>query len=905
MIEPPSALFLFLYGASISPKLLSIETNPLKTERTSRYSPVLQCVLVGTGDSIDQIYQIFRLGCVTLKASRGLCAEARALRDARYAISPRYVSILILPVKFRNISDGTSFRLQLLELTMHRENPLPDCRVIALRPHEHPLLNIMLTAYDVWEYTYAVRCSQLAAAVLVIYDHALQFDSEVRQNQFAQSSLRPMRAAGRALLETTLVLRKMLVSMESLLHHRIYARKRDSSAFLRVLYHNAFIEREALSFVLRSCFIFFKWQNIGSIIQVLTIHIILELRLYVMYKGVRAVEVLLLILPIAETIIFSVIFSMPPKIVEPQNPAPPMVICIHGDIPGRPWGVIYYVVVLATESILLVLSLCKAWRYRKDDLLGGMFELIPRDSAYYFALIFWVYIANLIIWIYNIPTINEVGTGFASALSSILADRLAISIRSAHYRRKPTARILDISPPTIASFAASVGVMSRLSFGNNRHDEVSMPPEIMEEVRELGTGVPAGTGEGEEHELQTFAPFQARDVRVLHRYPPPLAIGAPKFTSSGSRPPRSRRHLLHNLAAPAQTREARVPCSLLSLQSRALRMTQIDDIPLELLLWVFWWYTVTSADAPLTISSVCHTWRTLAQRTPELWTRLDLRFVREPNAQRADHSEERAMKKTRAWLKHSMASPLDVCVTIAHAHEPQVPGFTFLPLLALAPPTTKSTLQDSPLALLLSAHVPRIGSLAVHAPAEADAREFMISLFATSTSSDAALRSLQLSVTGDSAPAPANTQVEARTTQISPQVSDVYLSNVAIPSSWLTVAALTTLNLTRRLSAPPLATAHILDLLELSANLQSFELHARIRERPTDASLQPARHLTLPHLHTLALTANNLTDLLLPLRVPALTDLVLSDLDGYAPWTGRGLRAFLTTRPPLRELRLE
>ncbi|KAA1475240.1 hypothetical protein DENSPDRAFT_841978 [Dentipellis sp. KUC8613] len=334
-------------------------------------------------------------------------------------------------------------------------------------------------------------------------------------------------------------------------------------------------------------------------------------------------------------------------------------------------------------------------------------------------------------------------------------------------------------------------------------------------------------------------------------------------------------------------------------------MTQINDIPLELLLWVFWWYTVTSADAPLTISSVCHTWRTLAQRTPELWTRLDLRFVREPNAQRADHSEERAMTKTRAWLKHSMTSPLDVCVTIAHAHEPQVPGFTFLPLLAPAPPPIKSTLQDSPLALLLSAHLPRIGALAVHAPAEADAREFMISLFAAPAARDAALRSLQLSVTGDSAPAPASTQVEARTTQISPQVRDVHLSNLAVPSPWLTVAALTTLTLTRRLSAPPLATTHVLDLLELSANLQRLELHARIRERPTDASLQPARHLTLPHLHTLALTANNLTDLLLPLRVPALADLALSDLDGYAPWTGRGLRAFLTTRPPLRELRLE
>ncbi|KAA1475241.1 hypothetical protein DENSPDRAFT_883412 [Dentipellis sp. KUC8613] len=289
----------------------------------------------------------------------------------------------------------------------------------------------------------------------------------------------------------------------------VFLNEHPETNVVRLSYTTVFVLSEKPLPVLCSCFAFLNWQNIGSIIQVLTIHIILELRIWAMYRGVRVILVLLIILPIAEVVIFSVIFSMPPKIADPGSPAPELIICIHGDRSGKPWGVIYYVVIFATESILLVLSLWKAWTKRNEDLPGGMYENLFRDSAYYFALIFWVYVINLIIWIYNIPTINELGTGFASALSSILANRLLISIRSAHYRDKPAARILDLDPPTITSVTASV---SRMSFMHSPHDDVSilgqMPvlSEITEEWRrELGP--PALTGEGnfEAHELQTLS----------------------------------------------------------------------------------------------------------------------------------------------------------------------------------------------------------------------------------------------------------------------------------------------------------------------------------------------------------------------------------------------------------------
>ncbi|TFY80707.1 hypothetical protein EWM64_g3309 [Hericium alpestre] len=130
-------------------------------------------------------------------------------------------------------------------------------------------------------------------------------------------------------------------------------------------------------------------------------------------------------------------------------------------------------------------------------------------------------------------------------------------------------------------------------------------------------------------------------------------------------------------------------------------MSDINDIPLELLLCVFCWCTVASPDAPLQIAAVCHTWRALALRTPELWTRLDLRFARSPNAEFPDASETRAIEKSDVWMQRAMQSAVDVSITIAHqAMRLPMANFMFVPLLALPTPLvfSKTTLHDSPLA---------------------------------------------------------------------------------------------------------------------------------------------------------------------------------------------------------------
>ncbi|KAA1475629.1 hypothetical protein DENSPDRAFT_932487 [Dentipellis sp. KUC8613] len=271
-----------------------------------------------------------------------------------------------------------------------------------------------------WKRAYAERCCQLTAATLIVWEHFLQFDHEIS----------------------------------------LFWKKRWSwgkVVFLWSRYYTiGFVVGNAIGasdFMLRLfgliqtvdqpiCNRFFRWQNTGAAVQVITTHIVLELRLYAMYRSVKPVVLLLVFLTVAESVVMGVLFGIP-KGLGVSNPAPGVFICADSDLPGVPWVAFYYTCILCTESTLLVLSLYKAWAHRDMAMRHGLYRLITRDSVYYFALLFWVYLGNQIIWIYNIPTLNELGTGFAFALSAVFANRLMISLRTGYYGRSPAMGILD------------------------------------------------------------------------------------------------------------------------------------------------------------------------------------------------------------------------------------------------------------------------------------------------------------------------------------------------------------------------------------------------------------------------------------------------------------------------------
>lgn len=336
----------------------------------------------------------------------------------------------------------------------------------------------------------------------------------------------------------------------------------------------------------------------------------------------------------------------------------------------------------------------------------------------------------------------------------------------------------------------------------------------------------------------------------------------------------------------------------------------VSDLPLELILTVFYWCTLASPDAPLTISSVCRRWLQLTRSSPELWTRLDLHIHSlpdNPDPAQGKHSLTHAVRKASAWFDRSGIASLDVQITIRN---PAARPCRRSPSPSPSSPVTIPS--DSPLASLFQTHIHRIRTLVVHAPSEAGIQPLIRPFHfpepaAADDSPRSSLLELELEATDDSPPAhpPLTDSAVATLPFVTPKSISVHLTNLAVPSTWLNLESLASLTVTHPILAPPLSLTHIFALLEKSPALQYFSLHSRIFEAPAASSLSPIRTLSLPHLHSLHLTLNNTIDVLLALRTPNLSTLSITDLDGRAPWTGRALKAFLTSRPPLKHVKFE
>jgi len=202
------------------------------------------------------------------------------------------------------------------------------------------------------------------------------------------------------------------------------------------------------------CNTFFHWQNTGASLQMVTTHIILEVRLYAMYGNSKKILALLVFLIGAEATAMGIVFGIPnQKLIGTNNPFPGVFICADGDpLDGSHWVAYYWMAILIIESICLSLALYKAWTYRKSGQGGSLMRSLTRDSVVYFVLIFGIYLANLILWIQNRLTLNELGTGYSFVISSILANRLLITVRVNYYIKYEDRQ----QPHSSMQFASSV-----------------------------------------------------------------------------------------------------------------------------------------------------------------------------------------------------------------------------------------------------------------------------------------------------------------------------------------------------------------------------------------------------------------------------------------------------------------
>ncbi|KIM86912.1 hypothetical protein PILCRDRAFT_815363 [Piloderma croceum F 1598] len=191
---------------------------------------------------------------------------------------------------------------------------------------------------------------------------------------------------------------------------------------------------------LEVCLTFFHAQNTCTAVQMITTHVILELRLYAMYGRSKKILLLLFALISCEATAMGVLFGVAKAgVIGTNNPYEGVFICADGDpLNGSHWIMFYWVAVCSIESCLLGLALYKAWEHRHRTQGGGLMRALTRDSVLYFIMIFWIYLANLVLWAKNRITLDELGTSYSLVISVILANRLMISVRSSYYQKETT-----------------------------------------------------------------------------------------------------------------------------------------------------------------------------------------------------------------------------------------------------------------------------------------------------------------------------------------------------------------------------------------------------------------------------------------------------------------------------------
>ncbi|KAF7332990.1 hypothetical protein MVEN_02405300 [Mycena venus] len=188
-------------------------------------------------------------------------------------------------------------------------------------------------------------------------------------------------------------------------------------------------------------------------------------------KKVLAFLILMLLTEIAGLVI---LLEVPiDGLVGTNNPSLDLFICADADPAHKHWIAYAPMMLIIVESILLSLALFKAHQQRKIGITGGrILPQLMKESVFFFAAIFGVHLGNLIIWMVNNLTTNELFTGYAFAIPSVLANRLLISVR-------------EQVPVDTAAESRSFHVHSAMDRGPGRHIHFTHPKDMEPQEIEL------------------------------------------------------------------------------------------------------------------------------------------------------------------------------------------------------------------------------------------------------------------------------------------------------------------------------------------------------------------------------------------------------------------------------------
>ncbi|KAF9264364.1 hypothetical protein L218DRAFT_987077 [Marasmius fiardii PR-910] len=166
---------------------------------------------------------------------------------------------------------------------------------------------------------------------------------------------------------------------------------------------------------------------VGPIVCMAT-GIILILRVHAIYSQARWVLYLTAPVYIVQLVVMG--WAIPAGI--PASLPPGFVGCVPSSAPGtglRLSGI--YIAALAFDAVIFALTLGRAIYYRLTDSLIPLVTLVIRDGTLYFAVIFVVNLTNVFLMALAPADLSAINAPFASMITAILVARLMINLRAA------------------------------------------------------------------------------------------------------------------------------------------------------------------------------------------------------------------------------------------------------------------------------------------------------------------------------------------------------------------------------------------------------------------------------------------------------------------------------------------
>ncbi|TFK93430.1 hypothetical protein K466DRAFT_581027 [Polyporus arcularius HHB13444] len=244
-----------------------------------------------------------------------------------------------------------------------------------------------------------IRYAELASTVIILLDHVLTLDQEP-----ARWSL------GKGLF----------------LLNRYYALVICGT----VLFNHNTLTDEVSSY----CLHWFRWQGCTGVITFIVAELFLQLRLYALYFRDKRILACISLVCLGAALgsayvmghALSLIVAYAVKLPEGTT------VCVPLGLPDNFYA--FWIPMLISESVLCGFALFRGFKSHRpaDNVLKTgrrIIEVLVRDSASYFVVIFATYLTNAIIFLTRPDAEVEIPIGFAVALSCVLSNRLCLNVR--------------------------------------------------------------------------------------------------------------------------------------------------------------------------------------------------------------------------------------------------------------------------------------------------------------------------------------------------------------------------------------------------------------------------------------------------------------------------------------------